>query len=312
MSDAGGVLIRVATRASRLALWQATHVRELLRAAHPELRIELAPMTTQGDRLSGASFTRMGGKGLFIKDLETAILDGRADVAVHSMKDVPAEMPAAFSIAAVLARADPRDAFLSNRYASLAALPAGEPLGSSSLRRQSQLRRLRPDLSVQPLRGNVDTRVKRLDEGRFAAIVLAAAGLERLGLAGRISERLSPDICLPAIGQGIIGIECRAGDRKLAGLLAALEHPPTRACLTAERIFAAALGGSCQSPIGGYAVINGDELLLRGYIGMPDGSRAVSGERGGAAADCECIGETLAAELLAAGGAEILRDCDAL
>lgn len=309
---AGRKVIRIATRASKLALWQATHVRDRLCIAHPGLRIELAPMTTQGDRLPGANLASLGGKGLFIRDLETAITEGRAEMAVHSMKDVPAELPAEFAIGAVLERADPHDAFISNRYANLAALPAAGPLGSSSLRRQSQLRRLRPGLRIQPLRGNVDTRLRRLDEGMFAAIVLATAGLERLGLTRRITEVLSPDICLPAVGQGVIGIECHADDEDTCELLSCLEHASTRSCLIAERAFAAALGGSCLSPIAGHAEVVADKLRLRGYIGLPDGSRAVSGERTAARSDAVDIGRALAETLLAAGGAEILRECDAL
>lgn len=302
--------MRIATRASRLALWQAERVRDGLRAAHPDLIVELAPMTTQGDRLAGASLAAAGGKGLFVEDLESAIADGRADLAVHSMKDMPARMNAGFVIAAVLERADARDALVSGRHARLGDLGPGEPLGTSSLRRRSQLKSLQPGLEIVPVRGNVDTRLRRLDEGRFAALVLAIAGLERLGLGDRISDRLPVEVCLPAVGQGVIGVECRDGDNRARDLVAVLEHAPTRACLSAERAFAAALGGSCQSPIAGYAELRGDQLRLRGYVGLPDGSRALRGERAGSAGDGERLGRALAVELLAAGGGDILRQAE--
>jgi hydroxymethylbilane synthase len=302
--------VRIATRASRLALWQAERVRDGLRAAHPDLIVELAPMTTQGDRLAGASLAAAGGKGLFVEDLESAIADGRADLAVHSMKDMPARMNAGFVIAAVLQRADARDALVSGRHARLGDLGPGELLGTSSLRRRSQLKSLQPALEIVPVRGNVDTRLRRLDEGRFAALVLAIAGLERLGLGDRISDRLPVEVCLPAVGQGVIGVECRDGDNRAHDLVAVLEHAPTRVCLGAERAFAAALGGSCQSPIAGYAELRGDQLRLRGYVGLPDGSRALRGERAGSAGDGERLGRALAVELLAAGGGDILRQAE--
>lgn len=269
-------------------------------------------MTSEGDRVAGTSLAKLGGKGLFIKDLEAAVIDGSADLAVHSMKDVPTELPASVRIGAVLERADARDVFLSVRHATLAALPDGARLGSSSLRRQSQLRRLRPWLDVQPLRGNVDTRLRQLDGGRYAGILLAAAGLDRLGLSNRITQILPCEVCLPAVGQGIIGVECRAADERVRELLAAVDDRDTRACLRAERAFAAALGASCLSPIAGFATIEGSQLRLRGYVGMPDGSRAVQAERAGGWDDAERIGRTLASTLLATGGADILRDCDAL
>ncbi|HUO82028.1 MAG TPA: hydroxymethylbilane synthase [Gammaproteobacteria bacterium] len=299
--------VRVATRASRLALWQAAQVCDRLQAAHPNLVVELVPMTTQGDRLGGASLAAAGGKGLFVEDLESAIADGRADLAVHSMKDMPARMNPGFVIGAVLERADARDALVSGRHARLSDLGPGEPLGTSSLRRRSQLKSLQPGLEIVPVRGNVDTRLRRLDEGRYAALVLAAAGLERLGLGERITERLPVAVCLPAVGQGVIGVECGDSDERARSLVAALEHAPTRTCLSAERAFAAALGGSCQSPIAGYAELSGDSIGLRGYVGLPDGSRALHGERTGHADAAERLGRELADELLAAGGDDILR-----
>src|SRR6202008_3540219 len=247
--------VRIATRKSPLALWQAEHVADRLRAAHPGLAPPLVPIVTEGDRILDRALTDSGGKGLFIKELENALLAGEADIAVHSMKDVPAALPAGLVIEAVVERGDARDAFVSAKHATLASLPRGARVGPSSLRRQSQLLAARPDGFTALLGGNVDTRVRKLDAGEYDAILLAIAGLERLGLAARIRERLTPEQMLPAVGQGVIGIECRAGDARVRSLLAALEHAPTRACLAAERAFAARLGGSCQSPIAGHATL---------------------------------------------------------
>ena len=299
--------LRIATRRSALALWQAEHVAGLLRTAHPGLAVTLVPLVTQGDRILDRPLAAIGGKGLFIKELEAAIADGRAELAVHSMKDVPATLPDGYVLGAVLARADPRDALLSLRHAGLAALPRGARVGTSSLRRQCILRAARPDLEIVPLRGNVDTRLRRLDDGAFDAVVLAAAGLTRLGLAARITEYLDPAVSLPAVGQGVVGIECRAGSA-LAAALAPLEHGPTRTCLTAERAFAARLGGSCQSPIAGYARLAGDELHVDGLVGAPDGSRVLRDALTGRPADAAALGTELAERLLAAGAGALLAE----
>ena len=299
--------LRIATRRSALALWQAEHVAGLLRDAHPGLAVTLVPLVTQGDRILDRPLAAIGGKGLFIKELEAAIADGRAELAVHSMKDVPAALPDGYVLGAVLARADPRDALLSLRHAGLAALPRGARVGTSSLRRQCILRAARPDLEIVPLRGNVDTRLRRLDDGAFDAIVLAAAGLARLGLAARITEYLDPGVSLPAVGQGVVGIECRTGPA-LAAALAPLEHGPTRVCLTAERAFAAHLGGSCQSPIAGYARLAGDVLHVDGLVGTPDGSRVLRVALTGRPADAAALGAELAERLLAAGAGALLAE----
>jgi len=299
--------IRIATRRSRLALWQAQHVAARLSTAHPGLAVRLLPMVTEGDRIVDRALAGAGGKGLFIKELEVAILAEQADLAVHSMKDVPAALPKGMVIGAVLERADPRDAFVSNRHATLSELPNGARVGTSSLRRQCQLRRTRPDLEIASLRGNVETRLRRLDTGEFDAIILATAGLERLGLGGRIREHLPPQRMLPAVGQGIIGIECQAADARVRSLLALLEHAPTRRCLEAERAFAARLGGSCQSPIAGYAELAGNVIELQGLVGSPDGNTVFADRMVGPAGDAERLGTALADRLLAAGAAGLLK-----
>jgi len=299
--------IRIATRRSPLAVWQAEHVAARLMAVHPDLKVRLAPMVTEGDRVVDRALAGVGGKGLFIKELEVAILAGEADLAVHSMKDVPAALPHGMVIAAVLERADPRDALVSIRYLALDGLPNGARIGTSSLRRQCQLRRARPDLAITTLRGNVGTRLSRLDHGEYDAIILAAAGLERLGLGGRIRERLPPQRMLPAVGQGIIGIECRAADARIRSLLAPLEHAPTRHCLEAERAFSARLGGSCQSPIAAHAELAGGILELQGLVGSPDGNTVFSDRVAGTATDAVTLGTTLADRLLAAGAAPLLK-----
>ncbi|MBX3704361.1 MAG: hydroxymethylbilane synthase [Steroidobacteraceae bacterium] len=299
--------VRIATRRSRLAIWQAGHVAARLAAAHPGLVTRLVPIVTEGDRIQDRSLAAVGGKGLFIKELETAMLADEADVAVHSMKDVPAVFPDGLGIAAVLERADPCDGFVSNAVATFRDLPQGARVGTSSLRRQCQLRRARPDLAVIVLRGNVETRLRKLDAGEFDATVLAMAGLERLGLAARVRERLSPRQMLPAVGQGVIGIECRVADSRIRDLLAPLEHAPTRTRLDAERAFAARLGGSCQSPIAAYAELAGDALSLRGLVGAPDGSQVFEDRIAGAARDAAALGTQLAERLLAAGAEPLLR-----
>jgi hydroxymethylbilane synthase len=301
----GGVL-RIATRKSELALWQAGHVAALLRSAHPQLEVELVPMSTRGDQIQDRSLAAIGGKGLFIKELEVAIAEGRADLAVHSMKDVPAELPPGFVIGAVLERADARDALLATRHASLTALPAGARIGTSSLRRQAQILAARPDLKIEPLRGNVGSRIKRLDDGELDAIVLACAGLLRLGLQSRITAHLDLSACLPAVGQGVIGVECRADNAGALALIAALEHPASRTALSAERSFSGKLGGSCQSPIAAHASIANGTLSLHGLVAEPDGSRLLRDTLEGPAGDPEALGEALAQRLLAAGAGPLL------
>ena len=299
--------LRIATRKSQLALWQAEHVAALLREAHPGLQIELVPLLTQGDRIQDRSLAAIGGKGLFIKELEVAIEDLRADIAVHSMKDVPADLPHGLTIGAVLKRADPRDALVTTSgIARLEDLPRGAIVGTSSLRRQAQLYALRPDLSIQSLRGNVDTRIRKLDAGGMDAIVLACAGLVRLGLESRITARLDPKVCLPAVTQGVIGIECRSNDVRTAGLLQALEDAATRKVMDAERAFAARLGGSCQSPIAAFAELDADRITLRGLVAEPDGSRLLRDTESGSAENPAALGRQLAERMLAAGAGLLL------
>jgi hydroxymethylbilane synthase len=297
--------LRIATRRSKLALWQAEHVMALLRQAHPALPVELVPMSTQGDRVLDRALAEVGGKGLFVKELELAMQDGRADVAVHSMKDVPSELPPGFAIVAVLPRANPLDAFISRRYARFAELPQGARVGTSSPRRQSQLKHARPDLRLELLRGNVDTRLRRLDEGELDAILLACAGLERLGIAHHVTEQLGLDVSLPAVGQGVIGIECRADDERSRRALAALHHAESFTRLLAERAFAATLGGSCHSPIAAHAVLEGETLTVHGFIGAPDGGETYRDRLTGPAGAAEQLGRELAARMQAAG-AEVL------
>jgi hydroxymethylbilane synthase len=296
----------IASRESALALWQAHHVRDRLAALYPQTVIGILGLTTRGDQLRDASLARLGGKGLFIKELEEALIDGRADLAVHSMKDVPMTLAPQFVLAAVVERGDARDAFVSNDHASAGELPDGAIVGTSSLRRASQLRARHPRLVIEPLRGNVQTRLRKLDEGRYAAIVLAAAGLKRLGLEHRITALLSPEQSLPAPGQGALAIECCANRDDLVSLLAALDHPPTAACVTAERAMSQALSGSCVVPLGAFAELAADRLRLRGFVASPDGGRMVADEVGGPAADPAALGRALAAKLDAQGAGEIL------
>jgi hydroxymethylbilane synthase len=309
--------LRIATRKSQLALWQAQHVSTLLRAAHPGLQIELVPLLTQGDRIQDRTLAAIGGKGLFIKELEVALQDLHADIAVHSMKDVPAELPRGLIIGAVLERADPRDALVTTSgIARVEDLPRGAVVGTSSLRRQAQIRALRPDLNIESLRGNVDTRLRKLDAGqelggtqggkRMDAIVLACAGLIRLGLESRITARLDPEVCLPAVTQGVIGIECRQSDLSTVELLRALEDPATRKVMDAERAFAAHLGGSCQSPIAAYAQLEADRITLRGLVAEPDGSRLLRDAVSGSAENPAALGRQLAERILAAGAGPLL------
>jgi hydroxymethylbilane synthase len=300
-------VLRIATRQSRLALWQAEHVAARLRAAHAGLEVELVPMTTQGDRILDRTLARVGGKGLFIKELEQALLDGRADIAVHSMKDVPAELPPGMIMSAMLERADPRDAFVSEKYATFASLPAGARLGTASQRRECQLRHARPDVVVAALRGNVETRLARLATGEFDAIVLAVAGLERLGLGARITQPLDASLSLPAVGQGVVGIECR-NDTLACELTAVLDAPDASICVAAERAFAHRLGGSCQSPIAAHAAISGSSLHLEGLVGSPDGRRMFRDSTAGRVADGIALGRQLADRLLERGAVNLLEE----
>ncbi len=298
--------IRIATRKSRLALWQAGHVATRLAALHPGLEVSLVPIVTEGDRILDRSLAAVGGKGLFIKELEHAMQEGVADLAVHSMKDLPGQLPPGFTIAAALERGDPRDAFVSVRHPSLADLPRGARVGTSSPRRECQLRRRRPDLEIVVMRGNVDTRLGKLDRGDCDATVLAAAGLERLGLEARIRMRLSPQEMLPAVGQGIVGIECRSDRQDLLELLRPLEHAESRLSLDAERAFSAGLGASCRSPIAAHATLEGGSLRLAGLVGSTDGATIFADEISGPVAEAAHLGSDLARRLVAAGASRLL------
>jgi hydroxymethylbilane synthase len=298
--------LRIATRRSRLALWQAEHVKARLEALHAGLRVELVPMTTRGDEVLDVSLSKVGGKGLFVKELENALAEGRADLAVHSAKDMPAELPPGFALAAILEREDPRDAFVSAAHPSLAALPAGAVVGTSSLRRQAQIAARHPALEIRPLRGNLDTRLAKLDRGDYAAIVLAAAGLKRLGLASRIRSLLEPEDSLPAAGQAALGIECLAARTDVAELVAPLRHAETEACVRAERAVNRALGGSCTIPLGAYAQAAGGRLRMRALVASPDGRRMARADEAGDAARPEEFGAHVARLLKERGAAEIL------
>ena len=300
-------IIRIATRKSPLALWQAEYVRDALMQAHPGLRVELIAMSTKGDKILDTPLAKVGGKGLFVKELEQRMLEGDADIAVHSMKDVPVELPEGLHLPVICEREDPHDAFVSNRYATLAELPHGAKVGTSSLRRQCQLSKLRPDIEILDLRGNVGTRLSRLDEGNYDAIILAAAGLKRLGLADRIRSIIKPEVILPAIGQGAVGIECRTDDPDTNELIAILDHRDTHTRVAAERAFNHKLEGGCQVPIAGFAVLNGDTLSMKGLVGQPDGARIIQDERSGHRNDACAIGIELAESLLSQGADAILK-----
>lgn len=300
--------LRIATRKSLLALWQAEYVADALRRLHPGLQVELVRMSTQGDKILDTPLAKVGGKGLFVKELEQGLLREEVDIAVHSMKDVPVVLPDDLHIAVICEREDPRDAFVSNHWQHLDALPPGARLGTSSLRRQSQVRERRPDFQVLDLRGNVQTRLAKLDNGDFDAIILATAGLKRLNLAERIRERLTPEVSLPAIGQGAIGIECRKGDTLTEQLIKALEHTPTRVTIQAERALNERLAGGCQVPIAGYAEFDGERLRLRALVGQPDGGKVIRGEIRGMPAEAEAIGIALAEDLLRRGADKILAE----
>ena len=299
-------IMRIATRKSPLAMWQAEHVSALLTKLYPGLEIQIVGMTTKGDKILDAPLAKVGGKGLFVKELEQGMLEGVADIAVHSMKDVPVEFPEGLHLAVIMDREDPRDAFVSNRYEGLDDLPQGACVGTSSLRRQCQLADRRPDLRIEPLRGNVNTRLAKLDAGEYDAIILAAAGLMRLGFESRIRSRIAPQDSLPAIGQGAIGIECRSADPRVNDLIAPLHHRDTADRVLAERAMNARLHGGCQVPIAGHALIEGDRLVLKGLVGTPDGSRILRAESTGPREDWEAIGTRVADDLLAQGAGEIL------
>jgi hydroxymethylbilane synthase len=299
--------LRIATRQSPLALWQAEHVRAALETAHPDLHVELVKMVTKGDKILDTPLAKIGGKGLFVKELEQGMLDDQADIAVHSMKDVPVDFPAGLHLPVILAREEPFDAFVSNNYANIDALPQGAVVGTASLRRQCQLLRRRPDFAIRPLRGNVGTRLGKLDAGEFDAIILAAAGLIRLGLQERIRQILTPDIILPAIGQGAIGIECRSDDARVNGLIQVLNDDASHHRVSAERAMNHTLEGGCQVPIGGFAELFGDELYVRGLVGSPDGQHMVHSEIRGNVADAAALGVSVAEDLLAQGAKALLQ-----
>ncbi|HBW10246.1 MULTISPECIES: hydroxymethylbilane synthase [Stutzerimonas stutzeri subgroup] len=299
--------IRIATRKSALALWQAEYVKARLEASHPGLKVSLVPMVSRGDKLLDAPLAKIGGKGLFVKELETALMENEADIAVHSMKDVPMEFPEGLGLYCICEREDPRDAFVSNHFDDLDALPPGSVVGTSSLRRQAQLLARRPDLKIQFLRGNVNTRLAKLDAGEYDAIILAAAGLIRLGFGERIRSSISVDESLPAGGQGAVGIECRTTDSELHALLECLNHAPTAIRVVAERALNKRLNGGCQVPIACYAVLEGDQLWLRGLVGQPDGTVLLRAEGRAPAADAEALGVQVAEALLDQGAEHILQ-----
>jgi hydroxymethylbilane synthase len=299
-------IIRIATRKSALALWQAEYVKQKLVEAHPEAQIELVPMSTKGDKILDTPLAKVGGKGLFIKELEVAMSENRADIAVHSMKDVPVEFPEGFGLHAICERENPLDAFVSNSYKNIESLPLGSVVGTSSLRRQCQLRKARPDLEIRDLRGNVNTRLAKLDEGKYDAIILAAAGLIRLEMQERIKEYISADFSLPAVGQGAVGIECRNDDHELIALLAPLNHIDTAIRVTAERAMNAKLNGGCQVPIGSFAELQDGKLHLRGMVGSPDGKQVIYANTSGNIEDALSIGTHVAEQLIKQGAGEIL------
>jgi len=298
--------IIIASRESLLAMWQAKFIQKRLGELYPQTEVSILGMTTRGDQILDQSLAKIGGKGLFIKELEQALEDGRADIAVHSMKDMPMNVPEGFKLAAITEREDPRDAFVSIHYSGLDALPEGSVVGTSSLRRESQLRAQFPHLEVHPLRGNVQTRLRKLDEGQYAAIILAAAGLKRLGLSDRITALLSPEQSLPAVGQGALGIECRADRTDLVTLMQPLHHQETAYCVEAERALSRVLGGSCQVPLGAFAEISNGTLQLRGFVAQPDGKRIVSDAQNGKPETGITMGQQLAQKLINKGAGEIL------
>lgn len=301
-------VVRIATRKSPLAMWQAEFVRDSLIALHPGLQVEFVKMSTQGDKILDTPLAKVGGKGLFVKELEVGMLAGDADIAVHSMKDVPVEFPDGLHLPVVCKREDPRDAFVSNTYQSIDELPQGAKVGTSSLRRECQLRSYRPDLEVLPLRGNVNTRLRKLDEGNYDAIILATAGLKRLGFEDRIKSKLTPEQSLPAIGQGAVGIETRVNDAEVNALIAPLRCEHTWTVVSAERAMNKRLAGGCQVPIAGFALLENGEIWMRGLVGRPDGSEMLHAQVKGPAEQAEVLGVQLAEDLLAQGAEKILAD----
>ena len=296
----------IASRESALAMWQARHIQARLQALYPDTEVEILGMTTTGDQILDSPLARIGGKGLFVKELEQALADGHADLAVHSMKDVPMNLPEGFALAATGEREDPRDAFVSVQYASLEALPEGSVVGTSSLRRQSQLQARLPHLKIESLRGNLQTRLRKLDEGQYAAIILAAAGLKRLGLESRITQLIDPDLSIPAVGQGALGIEIREDREDVRALLQPLNHAETAACVEAERAMSRALAGSCTVPLGAFAQVRGNQLHIIGFVASVDGGEMVRAEVNGAPAHADALGRTLAQKLVAQGADRIL------
>lgn len=301
-------ILKIATRKSALALWQAEFVKAELESYHPHLQVELVPLESRGDKILDVPLAKVGGKGLFVKELEHALLEGKADIAVHSMKDVPMDFPPGLGLVTICEREDPRDAWISDKILSLLDAPAGAVIGTSSLRRQSQLLALRPDLEVTFLRGNVNTRLKKLDSGEYDAIILAAAGLKRLQMSERITSFISPETILPAGGQGAVGIECRVDDRATQALLAPLHHQLTAEAVTAERAMNKKLEGGCQVPIGCFALHEGSTLWLRGLVAEPEGTRVIRDEVRGDASRAEALGVSLANKLLQAGAGKILAE----
>jgi len=298
--------LKIATRSSPLALWQAEEVSRQLKQHYPDLDIQLVTMKTKGDKILDAPLAKVGGKGLFVKELEAGILAGDADIAVHSMKDVPVEFPEGLELTLIMQREDPRDAFVSNSYETLSELPEGGVVGTSSLRRQTQIRERFPHLKLDWLRGNVNTRLKKLDDGMYDAIILAAAGLKRLGFEQRIRSCLEPELSLPAIGQGAVGIEARSDDEAVKQLLAPLSDAETTTRVLAERAMNETLNGGCQVPIAGFAILDGDNLYLRGLVGEPDGSRVLRAEISGPSDQAVALGIQLGEELLNQGAGDIL------
>ncbi|MFW1859920.1 hydroxymethylbilane synthase [Acinetobacter defluvii] len=299
--------LKIATRQSPLAMWQAEHIRDRLEALHPHISVELVTFVTQGDKILDTPLAKIGGKGLFVKELEAALLDGRADLAVHSMKDVPMQLPEGLELAVICEREDPFDAFVSNQYEKFEDLPHGAKLGTSSLRRKCQVLKQRPDLEVIDLRGNVGTRLSKLDAGQYDAIILASSGLKRLGLDERIRHTLAPEISLPAVGQGALGLECRCDDQEVLDLILPLMHLETNVCVRAERAFNAYLEGGCQVPIAGYATLDGQTIQLEGRVGSPDGQTLLIQQVQGHADQAEQLGVQLGKALLALGAGDLLK-----
>lgn len=298
--------VKIATRKSPLALWQAEHIKARLQALHPTLNVELVTFVTQGDKILDTPLAKIGGKGLFVKELENALLDGRADLAVHSMKDVPMDLPEGLCLPVICEREDPADAFVSNHYQSIDELPQGARLGTSSLRRKSQMQAYRPDLNIIDLRGNVGTRLGKLDAGEYDAIILAASGLKRLGLASRIRQTIDTQLSLPAVGQGALGLECRTNDEAILELIAPLADAATDVCIRAERAFNKTLHGGCQVPIAGFAILEEAGIFLQGRVGNPDGSVLLKAEVRGAPEHAEDLGRQLAQALLDQGAGPLL------